>query len=660
MKKFLSLAMVVILMSTLLIGVTAVENTIKLDAVFIASETDTTEIGALPDSNEIAVKIDAVNNNSEESVVLYWAGYSVDQKIVSMKVDKITLPANTTKIISLAIVDKAQKYKFFVWGSATEPYVDGLTIERQKVSEWSEWYDYDFSEIAEAGEAPAVTVTGASIKIPNKADATDIRFKTTVRLPVAKKVEIVEQGVAVVPFYMIGERNFTVDTQNVSKMANDGSQNISLGKYSYEFITLLSGMPVYNYRVPVCIKGYVTYSLNGVNKTVYSDIVIYDVYSVAEEIMSSNKENEATKIAVRTYVQDKYATYIKSANTGNKISISSPASGEIVYPYEDYAKKYLMDGEKLKKGQYASVVSYGPHGKDDATKAITVTWNCQCQNVDTFLVVYATRQDFSDAKAAYASGNANSVNLYNLYKASDYYVKVIANLKNGESYGVSSTFKTADLGPRTIHLDGAYNVRDMGGYATSSGKRTVQGILYRSGQMDGTYSNINTELTVYGKYTAQRELRIKTDLDFRAAGTSPIPGAKHMFVGLSGYDLVNTVNQEKIKDTFKILSNKNNYPLVFHCVGGADRTGTIAYLLNALLGVSERDLIRDYEWTSYSIYSTRSIGSATYIAKPEYKFFATIDAQKGKTLEAKVENYLLSIGVTADEIANIKSIMLTE
>ena len=38
--------------------------------------------------------------------------------------------------------------------------------------------------------------------------------------------------------------------------------------------------------------------------------------------------------------------------------------------------------------------------------------------------------------------------------------------------------------------------------------------------------------------------------------------------------------------------------IYFHCAGGADRTGTMAFLIEALLGVSECDMSKDYELTS--------------------------------------------------------------
>lgn len=46
----------------------------------------------------------------------------------------------------------------------------------------------------------------------------------------------------------------------------------------------------------------------------------------------------------------------------------------------------------------------------------------------------------------------------------------------------------------------------------------------------------------------------------------------------------------------RVFANPDNYPIIFHCRGGADRTGSLAFILNALQGVSEADLIKDYEF----------------------------------------------------------------
>jgi hypothetical protein len=87
-----------------------------------------------------------------------------------------------------------------------------------------------------------------------------------------------------------------------------------------------------------------------------------------------------------------------------------------------------------------------------------------------------------------------------------------------------------------------------------------------------------------------------------------------------------------------------------HCTHGKDRTGTVCYLLEALLGVSDSDLRKDYELSVF-----------TY-SKLDFEEFAVfvdrIDRMEGARTQEKVEGYLLSVGVTADEIASIRSIYL--
>jgi len=169
-------------------------------------------------------------------------------------------------------------------------------------------------------------------------------------------------------------------------------------------------------------------------------------------------------------------------------------------------------------------------------------------------------------------------------------------------------------------------------------------------------------LTEAGKAFMSQELGIKLEIDFRTPSeamydgtTSVIPGARLEYITISAYsDIFN--NGENVAEIFKMLADINNYPIYMHCTGGADRTGTVAFLLNALLGVSYDELVQDYEFTTFSIYGTRDTQGGEYAGK----FMAiesTLGVLEGNTLSKKVENYLLRIGVTQDEINNIKTIM---
>lgn len=91
-------------------------------------------------------------------------------------------------------------------------------------------------------------------------------------------------------------------------------------------------------------------------------------------------------------------------------------------------------------------------------------------------------------------------------------------------------------------------------------------------------------------------------------------------------------------------SSPENYPVYLHCTYGLDRTGTVCYLL----GVSEQDVMRDY---CLSLLHHRGVTTASIT---ELSFY--LNRLEGATMKQTVEGHLLPIGVTAEEIASIRSI----
>ena len=83
----------------------------------------------------------------------------------------------------------------------------------------------------------------------------------------------------------------------------------------------------------------------------------------------------------------------------------------------------------------------------------------------------------------------------------------------------------------------------------------------------------------------------------------------------------------------------------------------MSFLLGAILGMSMEDLIFDYELSSLSVWGVRSSESESF------KTFLNIlndYGTKSDTIKTKCENYLISIGVTREEIEHIRDIMLEE
>ena len=336
-----------------------------------------------------------------------------------------------------------------------------------------------------------------------------------------------------------------------------------------------------------------------------------------------------------------------------KITLTTP-KGKVV-PYIPQAQAYLAAGAGANVRQYKVEV-------DNPNQPIVVKWTCDGAGVHLYKVTYATNADYTDAIVMHST--ENFVELYNLYKATQYYVIVTAQNEKGEVLATAEdTFTTTDVGPRVMLIPDIHNVRDAGGYKTSDGKMTKQGLVYRGGTLrpaDVYKSNLTDEGARYMSET----LGIKTEIDFRGtkeAGyitESVIPGAQLIYSRINGYHEA-FLEPEGYKKTFEILAKKESYPVYYHCTGGADRTGTVTFLLNGLLGVSETECIQDYEFTTFSHYNERNSQEGEYSVYFK-DFRGRLENCEGETLQDKIESYLLSIGITKSQIENIKAIMYGE
>lgn len=336
---------------------------------------------------------------------------------------------------------------------------------------------------------------------------------------------------------------------------------------------------------------------------------------------------------------------------GSKATLKITAPTEVVCSYNDIAKSYISSSEEI-----VNVSVYAVPMEDSAADVI-FSWEYD-GNATEYLVEYAANKNFTDAIQVVTTDTQVAVR--NLYKATKYYMRVTAY--NGEKVISTdeSSFETAEEGPRVMTVDGVYNMRDVGGYKTESGKWTRQGLVYRGCEMNGSHDLL---LTGKGDKIMSTELKIALDMDLRSpeesggAITSPISSAKLTYYPLGGYLGAFEEFADQYKSVFSALADEENYPVYIHCWGGADRTGTVCFLLNALLGVSEKELIQDYEFTTFSMFGERSLYSTVYDFKP---FLERLKSYQGDTLSEKTENYMLSIGVTREEIDSIRQIMLEE
>ena len=256
------------------------------------------------------------------------------------------------------------------------------------------------------------------------------------------------------------------------------------------------------------------------------------------------------------------------------------------------------------------------------------------------------------------------------------------------SVGESSLaeFVASQQPPRWIALEGRVkNVRDIGGWRTTDGRRVRQGMVFRgeglndnspSGEIPGR-SKLMVEDVAYLKDV----LGIKTDLDLRSgreAGgltASPLGGdvtyvhrSSPMYIGVFSEpgmndDGLETDGKRAMAENFRVFCNERNYPIYFHCTSGADRTGALAYVLNGVLGVTKHDLETDWEATFYPMLPELGKDySGLKFWRREGHFDAGFSKYGGKdaSWNERIRLYLLDCGITQDEIDKFRSIMLEQ
>jgi protein tyrosine/serine phosphatase len=169
---------------------------------------------------------------------------------------------------------------------------------------------------------------------------------------------------------------------------------------------------------------------------------------------------------------------------------------------------------------------------------------------------------------------------------------------------------------RHVVLDGCFNFRDLGGYLTHDGRRVRRGRLFRS---DGLH-----ELSARDVAHLREQLRIRDVIDLRTPSEVRSDLQRALIAPPVRYHHVSLLEVEESQprqlapgETFELdrfyvammrrgskgvarvlelIANASD-PAVFHCAAGKDRTGVVAALVLALLGVDDAQIAEDYALT---------------------------------------------------------------
>lgn len=317
---------------------------------------------------------------------------------------------------------------------------------------------------------------------------------------------------------------------------------------------------------------------------------------------------------------------------------------------------------------------------------------------ESYDVLFATNEDLSDAQVIETTDTQLCVSDCTfLLPGNTYYWKVIGTNEEGRGcFSETGSFTVKDEKLRSVFADGVENVRDMGGWQTADQKEHVKyGMIYRGGRLNRDLTTEKVYVTQDGIRTMREQLGIRSELDLRNGSDNdgqtecalgddllyelyPVAAYDRIIPGSKGYD---RASAESVKAIFEYLADESHYPVYLHCNYGADRTGTVAFLINALLGVPYEDLVKDFELTSLTPSQGRwrsgiekndadgtyhftkngimQSDDSNYVAFG--RFHDTLMKKYGqkKTLSEAVEAYLTqACGVKGDTIRAVKKILL--
>ncbi|MCR5430184.1 MAG: tyrosine-protein phosphatase [Eubacterium sp.] len=342
---------------------------------------------------------------------------------------------------------------------------------------------------------------------------------------------------------------------------------------------------------------------------------------------------------VNFYHENISAADIEPTPTNNE---TVPLLGGDIYEFCTHYKKGIINDYYT---QYAN--KYAP-------KPLSIEWD-SVKDATSYAVRLGMKSDLTDSKKYVVM--ENKLDVEDLLAATNYYFQVTTTVDGNMFSSDIIKITTSDL-PRTIYVDSVGNTRDFGGRQTADKKyRVKQGMIYRGANVDKVSSE--------GKDKLLNEYGIKSDMDLRGKSKVSPLGSNVKCISIAAVQYSWGLSMEDNWDTMKkevmAFTDINNFPMYMHCAIGRDRTGTLCYLIGALLGMSEQDLCRDYELSFFANVSNADIDNPNKFNQSNlYSMVNYLKNYDKGTLQENTMEYMREcLGIKQTYLNKIRSNLLT-
>lgn len=246
---------------------------------------------------------------------------------------------------------------------------------------------------------------------------------------------------------------------------------------------------------------------------------------------------------------------------------------------------------------------------------------------------------------------------------------------------MENSLNSASVFQRHLPLEGSYNIRDIGGYATVDGYQTRWKKILRSDSLHRLTPESQQALIDYGVKTII-DLRYTSEVQQKPSVFAESSKIKYVNIPLFGDELLERLKplnnqaeqyyvwldscQEQFRTILETIIQSLSSPVLIHCTGGKDRTGLTIALLLSVANLPVNTIVEDFVVSGDYLApmfapflpKARELGYAYMFecrAETLLDTFKYLGQKYGEAI-----GYLQTIGLTNEQIDYLRSLLVEE